>query len=76
MADPYPHAHPPAQERRHRPGTVFAVVNAAAFTVHLVLACAAPGVLATRVSGETPAGVPVLFLQVLLLVWTAVRYDR
>ncbi|MHC3390957.1 hypothetical protein ACLQ2E_16035 [Streptomyces lavendulocolor] len=76
MADPYTPASPPVPGHRHRPGTSFAAVNGAAFALHLLLACSAPGLLATRVAGETTLGLPVLLLQVLLLLWTAVRYDR
>ncbi|WP_336323764.1 hypothetical protein [Streptomyces lavendofoliae] len=92
MVDPYTHTPPPpgqdhplqghfARKRladgyADRRGTAFAVVNGTAFAAHLVLACTAPGLLATRVSGETTAGACALLLQVLLLVWTAVRYDR
>ncbi|MGI5484528.1 hypothetical protein [Streptomyces lavendofoliae] len=92
MVDPYTHAPPsPGREhprqghsaRKRLPhgyadrrGTAFAVVNGTAFAAHLVLACTAPWLLASRVSGETTAGAYALLLQVLLLVWTAVRYDR
>ncbi|MFH0516302.1 hypothetical protein ACHBTE_03895 [Streptomyces sp. M41] len=44
--------------------------------VHLLLACAAEDLLATRVVGQINLGVVVLLAQGLLLLWTATRYDR
>ncbi|MFB7368957.1 hypothetical protein ACFC0D_03835 [Streptomyces sp. NPDC056222] len=54
----------------------FAVVNATAFAVHLLLVCSAADFMADPVLGETGIGVPALLLQAVLLVWTAARYDR
>ncbi|WSF14812.1 hypothetical protein OG566_02270 [Streptomyces sp. NBC_01353] len=52
------------------------MVNATAFAVHLLLVCSAADFMAAPVLGETGIGVPALLLQVVLLVWTAARYDR
>ncbi|MDQ1006902.1 hypothetical protein QFZ82_001387 [Streptomyces sp. V4I23] len=71
------HAHPFHQRPRpHRPGRSFALVNGLTFAVHLLLACAAEGLLATRVAGQINLGVVALVAQGSLLLWTAARYDR
>ncbi len=76
MGYPYdPLLHDPPRRHR-RPGTSFAAVNGATFAVHLLLACFAEEFLATRVWGQTTVGALALFAQGVLLVWTAVRYDR
>ncbi|MFE5628540.1 DUF485 domain-containing protein [Streptomyces sp. NPDC056463] len=74
----YPHApRPPHHSRsRRRPGLTFAVVNGTVFTAHLLLVCSAPDFMAAPLRGEIGIGVPALLLQAVLLVWTAVRYDR
>ncbi|MET9409163.1 hypothetical protein ABZX90_25875 [Streptomyces sp. NPDC002935] len=54
----------------------FALVNGSAFAVHVLLACSAAELMATRVWGEASIGVLALLLQGSLLVWTAARYDR
>ncbi|MFF3248031.1 DUF485 domain-containing protein [Streptomyces sp. NPDC002870] len=54
----------------------FAVVNGLTFSVHLLLACSAPDLMATRVWGKTTIGVLALLIQGFLLMWTAARYDR
>ncbi|MFF9909061.1 hypothetical protein [Streptomyces sp. NPDC013457] len=54
----------------------FAVVNGAVLTAHLLLVCSAPDLIAAPLRGETGIGVWALLLQGVLLVWTAVRYDR
>ncbi|WP_328404185.1 hypothetical protein OHS70_34795 [Streptomyces sp. NBC_00390] len=77
----YPHAHPHASRlhhrpQPHRPGVSFALVNGSAFAVHVLLACSAAGLMATRVWGEISFGVLALLFQGFLLVWTAARFDR
>lgn len=62
--------------RPHRPGRSFALVNGLTFVVHLLLACAAEDLLATRVAGQINLGVVALLAQGSLLLWTAARYDR
>ncbi|MFI6105993.1 hypothetical protein [Streptomyces sp. NPDC051310] len=66
----------PAPGHPHRTGASFAVVNGGVFAVHVLLACLAPGLMATGLWGGTTVGVAALLLQVSLLLWTAVRYDR
>ncbi|MGV9454876.1 hypothetical protein [Streptomyces sp. NPDC003635] len=75
------HAHPhapqyPPRPRPHPPGRSFLLVNALTFAVHLLLACTAEDLLATRIAGQITFGVVALLAQVLLLLWTAARYDR
>ncbi|SDN40919.1 hypothetical protein SAMN05444921_12666 [Streptomyces wuyuanensis] len=73
------HPHVPRLRHRprpHRPGVSFALVNGSAFAVHVLLACSAAELMATRVWGETSIGVLALLFQGSLLVWTATRYDR
>ncbi|MEU7005305.1 hypothetical protein [Streptomyces sp. NPDC046332] len=74
----YPHVpRPPQHSRsRRRPGLSFAMVNGAVFAAHLLLVCSAPDLMAASFRGEAGIGVPALLLQAVLLVWTAVRYDR
>ncbi|WP_137991877.1 hypothetical protein [Streptomyces vilmorinianum] len=73
----YPHVpRSPHHSRPRRPGLSFAVVNGAAFAVHLLLVCSAADFMAAPVLGETGIGLPALLLQAVLLVWTAARYDR
>lgn len=62
--------------RPHPPGRSFALVNGLTFAVHLLLACTAEDLLATRVTGQITLGVVALLAQGLLLLWTAARYDR
>ncbi|MFF8288852.1 hypothetical protein ACF068_06400 [Streptomyces sp. NPDC016309] len=80
-----PHArHPlPHPSHRHgaspsRPGVAFALLNAVTLAVHLLLACSAPELLATRLGdgGEVTLGLVALLLQAALLLWTAARYDH
>ncbi|MFJ8586457.1 hypothetical protein ACIRD2_17640 [Streptomyces sp. NPDC093595] len=66
----------PAPGHPRRTGASFAVVNGGVFAVHVLLACLAPGLMATGLWGATTVGVAALLLQVSLLLWTAVRYDR
>jgi hypothetical protein len=54
----------------------FALVNGSAFAVHVLLACSAAELMATRVWGEASIGMLALLFQGFLLVWTAARYDR
>jgi hypothetical protein len=75
------HAHPHTltfhpRPRRHRPGRSFALVNGLTFAVHLLLACAAEDLLATRVAGQINLGVVAILAQGALLLWAAARYDR
>ncbi|MGW7052276.1 DUF485 domain-containing protein [Streptomyces sp. NPDC054887] len=70
-APPLPH-----RPQRRRPGVSFAVVNAVALCVHLLLALCAAGFLATRVWGQVNIGMLVILVQGCLLLWTAARYDR
>lgn len=73
------HPHVPLVHHRplpRRPGVSFALVNGSAFAVHVVLACAAPDVMGTRVRGEISLGVLAMLFQGFLLVWTAAGYDR
>ncbi|MEV4331831.1 hypothetical protein AB0K02_15050 [Streptomyces sp. NPDC049597] len=75
------HAHPHIRSfrqrpRPHRPGRSFALVNGLTFAVHLLLACAAEDLLATRVAGQINLGVVALLAQGSLLLWSAARYDR
>ncbi|MFG2872574.1 hypothetical protein [Streptomyces sp. NPDC048338] len=73
------HPHAPRLHHRprpHRPGATFALVNGSAFALHVLLACSAAELMATRVWGETSIGVPALLFQGSLLVWTAARYER
>ncbi|MEU2262065.1 hypothetical protein ABZ557_17720 [Streptomyces sp. NPDC019645] len=73
----HPHVpHLRHRPRPHRPGVPFALVNGSAFAVHVLLACFAAELMATRVWGETSFGVLALLFQGSLLVWTAARYDR
>ncbi|MGW2558244.1 hypothetical protein ACWCXB_03155 [Streptomyces sp. NPDC001514] len=44
--------------------------------MHVLLACSAAELMATRVWGETSIGVLAMLFQGSLLVWTAARYDR
>ncbi|ATW46808.1 hypothetical protein ACWGJT_23375 [Streptomyces xantholiticus] len=79
MAHQHAHPHtPPYYERPrpHRPGRSFALVNGLTFAVHLLLACAAEDLLATRVAGQINLGVVAILAQGSLLLWTAARYDR
>jgi hypothetical protein len=79
MAHQYAHPHTPPFRQRprpHRPGRSFALVNGGTFAVHLLLACAAEDLLATRVAGQINLGVVALLAQGSLLLWTAARYDR
>ncbi|GGT17584.1 hypothetical protein [Streptomyces purpureus] len=79
MAHQHAHPHTPPFRQRprpHRPGRSFALVNGLTFAVHLVLACAAEDLLATRVTGQINLGVVALLAQGSLLLWTAARYDR
>ncbi|MEV4916746.1 hypothetical protein AB0K47_08035 [Streptomyces tirandamycinicus] len=62
--------------RPHRPSRSFALVNGLTFVVHLLLACAAEDLLATRVAGQINLGVVAVLAQGSLLLWTAARYDR
>ncbi|MEU6981935.1 hypothetical protein ABZ946_00695 [Streptomyces sp. NPDC046324] len=52
------------------------MVNGSVFTAHLLLVCSAPDFMAAPVRGGTGIGVLALLLQAVLLVGTAVRYDR
>lgn len=73
------HPHDPRLHHRprpHRPGVSFALVNGSAFAVHVLLACSAAELMATRVRGEATVGMLALLVQGSLLVWTAARYDR
>ena len=77
----YQHAHPHTppfhqRARPYRPGRSFALVNGLTFAVHLLLACAAEDLLATRVAGQITLGVVAVLAQGSLLLWTAARYDR
>ncbi|NWF28681.1 hypothetical protein HW130_20855 [Streptomyces sp. PKU-EA00015] len=79
MAHQHAHQYTPAFHQRprpHRPGRSFALVNGLTFAVHLLLACAAEDLLATRVAGQVNLGVVALLAQGSLLLWTAARYDR
>ncbi|MDQ0840451.1 hypothetical protein [Streptomyces sp. V1I6] len=75
------HAHPhtspfPQGPRPHRPGRSFALVNGPTFAVHLLLACVAEDLLATRVAGQINLGVVAILAQGSLMLWSAARYDR
>ncbi|WP_328875479.1 hypothetical protein OHT76_38410 [Streptomyces sp. NBC_00287] len=73
------HQHAPQLHQRprpHLPGKSFLLVNGLTFAVHLLLACTAEDLLATRVAGQITVGVVALLAQAVLLLWTAVRYDR
>ncbi|WP_051828410.1 hypothetical protein [Streptomyces bicolor] len=79
MAHQHVHPHTPQLHQRprpHSPGIFFALVNGLTFAVHLLLACTAEDLLATRIAGQITFGVVALLAQVLLLLWTAARYDR
>ncbi|MFD8194021.1 hypothetical protein [Streptomyces wuyuanensis] len=79
MAHQHTHPHTPRfphVPRPHRPGRSFALVNGLTFAVHLLLACVAEDLLATRVAGQINLGVVALLAQGSLLLWTAARYDR
>ncbi|MGC4986987.1 hypothetical protein ACLQ18_41390 [Streptomyces sp. DT193] len=54
----------------------FALVNGSALAVHVLLACSAAELMATRVRGEATIGMLAMLVQGSLLVWTAARYDR
>ncbi|MFD4141314.1 hypothetical protein [Streptomyces sp. NPDC058572] len=54
----------------------FALVNGSAFAVHMLLACSAAELMATRVWGEANIGVLALLFQGALMVLTAARFDR
>ncbi|MEV1085543.1 hypothetical protein AB0I98_46255 [Streptomyces sp. NPDC050211] len=79
MAHQHAHPHTPQHHQRprpHPPGRFFALVNGLTFAVHLLLACTAEDLLATRVAGQITLGVVALLAQGALLLWTAARYDR
>lgn len=79
MAHQHAHPHTPHLHQRPRPhpsGRSFALVNVLTFAVHLLLACTAEDLLATRVAGQITVGVVALLAQGALLLWTAARYDR
>ncbi|WP_432072526.1 hypothetical protein [Streptomyces wuyuanensis] len=79
MAHQHAHPHTPRFHQRprpHRASRSFALVNGLTFVVHLLLACAAEDLLATRVAGQINLGVVALLAQGSLLLWTAARYDR
>lgn len=79
MAHQHVHPHTPQPHQRprpHPPGRSFALVNGLTFAVHLLLACTAEDLLATRVAGQITLGVVALLAQASLLLWTAARYDR
>ncbi|MFD7408462.1 hypothetical protein ACFV7R_38760 [Streptomyces sp. NPDC059866] len=79
MAHQHAHPHTPQHHQRprpHPPGRSFLLVNGLTFAVHLLLACTAEDLLATRVTGEITLGVVALLAQSSLLLWTAARYDR
>lgn len=79
MAHPHTHPYTPQLQQRTRPrppGRFFALVNGLTFAVHLLLACTAEDLLATRVAGQITLGVVALLGQGSLLLWTAARYDR
>ncbi|MFE9020978.1 hypothetical protein ACFYNL_20765 [Streptomyces sp. NPDC007808] len=79
MAHQHTHPHTPRLHQRprpHPPGRSFLLVNGLSFAVHLLLACTAQDLLGTRVVGQITFGVIALLAQVLLLLWTAARYDR
>lgn len=79
MAHQHAHPHTPQHPQRPRPhpsGRFFLLVNGLTFAVHLLLACTAEDLLATRIAGQITLGVVALLAQVLLLLWTAARYDR
>ncbi|WP_369268711.1 hypothetical protein AB5J55_00520 [Streptomyces sp. R11] len=79
MAHQHVHPHTPQPHQRpwpHPPGRSFALVNGLTFAVHLLLACTAEDLLATRVAGQITLGVVALLAQGSLLLWTAARYDR
>lgn len=79
MAHQHAHPHTPQLHQRPRPhpsGRSFALVNGLTFAVHLLLACTAEDLMATRVAGQITFGIVALLAQTALLLWTAARYDR
>ncbi len=72
-----PHApHGPGGPQRRSPGLSFAVINGSFLAMELLLAVAAKGFMGFRLFGAVTVGVVLFPVQGLVLLLSALRYDR